>query len=50
MRGTVEDRAAFKEDIAARRRVEPAQAIEQGGLTGAVRPDESENLPPLDLK
>ena len=50
MRRTVEDRAAFKEDIAARRRVEPAQAIEQGGLTGAVRPDESENLPPLDLK
>ena len=43
-----EHRAAFEQDIAAIGRVEPADAVEQRGLAGAVRPDQPEDLALLD--
>src|SRR3954454_15856172 len=48
MRRPVDDRAAFKQNIAAVRRVEAADAVEQRRLAGAVRADQPEDLPRLD--
>ena len=47
-RGDVRRRAAAQRlsvqpDVALRRPIEPAQAIEQGGFAGAVRPDQSDD-------
>src|SRR5260370_37870348 len=39
-----ENALAFHENVAGARLVEPAQAIEQRGLAGAVRPDQAEDL------
>ena len=43
--GRVQDARALDQDIALARLIEAAQAIEQGRLAGAVRADQSENLP-----
>ena len=50
MRRSVEDRAPFEKDVAARRRIEPAQAIEQSRFAGAVRSDKTEDLPAVHLE
>src|SRR5436853_487775 len=50
VRWAVEDRAAFKVDVAAGRRIKPAQAIEQSRFAGAVRSDETEDLPAVHLE
>ncbi len=39
-----QDALAFHQDVARRRLIEPRQAIEQRGLAGAVRADQSEDL------
>ena len=36
--------SAFHQNVAGARLVEPAQAIEERGLAGAVRPDQAEDL------
>jgi len=40
-----QDALALHQDVAGTRLVEPAQAIEQRRLAGAVRPDQPEDLP-----
>src|SRR5262245_21699678 len=50
MRRLVENALALEQDVAAAGRVEPAQAIEQGGLAGAVRADQAEHLPREELE
>jgi len=47
-RGNVRGRASaqgssLQPDVAAHRPIEPAQAIEQGGLAGAIRPNQSDD-------
>ena len=37
------------EDVAARRGDEPEEGAHQGGLAGAVEPDEGDDLPPMHL-
>ena len=44
VRRTRQDARAFHENVAGARLVEPAQAIEQGGLAGAIGPDQAEDL------
>ncbi len=44
VRRTRQDARAFHENVAGARLVEPAQAIEECGLAGAVRPDQAEDL------
>src|ERR1700716_2375366 len=44
VRLTRQDALAFHETVACARLVEPAQAIEQRRLAGAVRPDQAEDL------
>ena len=44
VRRPLQDALAFHQDVAGARLVEPAQAIEQRGLAGAVRPDQAEDL------
>src|SRR5207244_13288756 len=44
MRRARENARTFHQDVALARLVEPAQAIEQGGLAGAVRADQSKDL------
>jgi len=39
------ERSAVKSDIAATRAIKPAQAVEQGRLAGAVRPDQTHDTP-----
>ena len=48
MRRPVEQRAPLEQDVAAIGGVEPADAVEQRRLAGAVRPDEPEDLAGLD--
>src|SRR4029077_11392888 len=48
VRRPAEQRAAVKQDFAAVRRVEPAHAVEQRRLAGAVRPDQAEDLSLFD--
>ena len=50
VRGLVEDAASLEQNIAAPGRVEPAEAIEQRGLAGAVGPDQAEHLPRRKLE
>src|SRR5207253_4051139 len=40
-----QQRAVPEADVSALRRVEPAQAVEERRLAGAVRPDEADDLP-----
>ena len=42
-RRAVAQRCSIQADVAALRPIEPAQAIEQRGLAGAVRPDQSDD-------
>ena len=44
MRRLGQDALTFHQDVALARLVQPAQAIEQRGLAGAVRADQSEDL------
>ena len=44
VRRAVEDALPFEQDVAASRRVEAAEAVEQRGLAGAVRADQAEQL------
>ena len=44
VRRPLQDALAFHQDVAGARLVEPAQAVEQRGLAGAVRPDQAEDL------
>src|SRR5215831_13030478 len=48
--GFVKDVLTRELDGATARRVEPRQAIEQGGLSGAVRADQAENLTLAELQ
>ena len=41
---------ALEQDVARGRRVEAAQAVEQRGLAGAVRPDQAEQMPSGDVE
>ena len=48
--GLAEDRASFKEDVAAVGDVEPREAIEERRLAGAVGADEADDLPRRNVK
>ncbi len=48
--GPVEDGLALEQHIAAVGRVEPAQAIEEGRLAGAVRADQAGDLAGEDIE
>ena len=50
MRRPAEQRAAFEPDVAAGRRVEPAQAVEEGRLAGAVGSDQPEDLALVEVE
>src|ERR1700684_4352026 len=50
VRRTLQDAAALHQYVAGARLVEPAQAIEQGGFAGAVRPDQAEDLALMHVK
>src|SRR5262249_4722292 len=50
VRGLGQERSAFEVDRARRGRVEPAQAVEQGRLARAVRPDQTHDLSGLDVE
>src|SRR5262249_34100756 len=40
-----QDAHAFHQNVAGARLIEPGEAVEQGGLAGAVRSDQAEDLP-----
>ena len=44
VRRPLQDAHAFHQDVAGARLVEPAEAVEERGLAGAVRPDQAEDL------
>ena len=44
VRRPAQDAAALEQDVAGARRVEPAEAVEQRRLAGAVRADQAEDL------
>ncbi len=50
VRRDFENAAAFDQDIAADRRVETTEAVEQRRLAGAVRPDQTEQLAWLEIE
>ena len=50
VRRTRQDALAFHENVAGARLVEPAQAIEQRGLAGAVWPDQAQDLALMHVK
>jgi len=50
VRRAVEQRAAFEQDIAPIGGVEAAQTVKQGGLAGAVRADQTEDLPLVQVE
>ncbi|KAG0743531.1 hypothetical protein G6F24_016246 [Rhizopus arrhizus] len=50
MAGQAGDRLAVHDDVARRRRVEAAHAVEHGGLAGPVGADDGENLVGFDFE
>jgi hypothetical protein len=50
VRRALQDALALHQNVAGARLVEPAQAIEEGGLAGAVRPDQTEDLALMHVK
>ncbi len=50
MRRARQDAVALHQNVALARLIEPRQAIEQRGLAGAVRPDQTENLPTVHVE
>ena len=50
VRRALQDAPALHQNVAGARLVEPAQAIEEGGLAGAVRPDQAEDLALMHVK